>query len=146
MSQKNVQSTISSMITNVWRWKTRSIFWSDPIYARKKSESKLFMIIIEVPVIQADSDEKCSNDDNETESSEREVVEKLILRTVEWLLDIAHSPDIECDLDKSREKKYLSMDIVEDDEEYQIDEWECEHTPSIGKSIRNSREYLYSQA
>lgn len=41
------------------------------------------MIIIEVPVIQADSDEKCSNDDNETESSEREVVEKLILRTVE---------------------------------------------------------------
>ncbi len=95
-------------------------------------------------MIQANGYEESCNDDNESHSGEREIVEELIVSAIEGLFDIRHSSNIENNLDTCRTIEYLPMDVVEDHEEYEIHEWKCKHMRSIGISQRNSREYRYS--
>lgn len=111
------------------------------MYALKKRESKLFMMItIEVTMIQTDSHKKSSYHQYKPDTCQCEVVEELIARMAKRLLDIEHTSDICRYLQKRRDIKYPSMYTVEDNEEDEIHEWKCEHVMSIGISEGNSRE------
>ncbi len=139
-SQKNAHTMTSSIITKICRWNTRCISSSAPIYPRKKNESKLFMVItIELSMIQADSDKKCGNHDNQSRSCQREVIEKLIRSMYKWLLDIENSSEIDYTFDDKCSIENILMDTIEYHHEDEIDEGECEHILTIGIILRNSR-------
>ena len=91
-------------------------------------------------MIEANRYEEGGNHDHESYSGEREVVEELVVSTIEGLFDVCHTCNIDCNLDKCRYIEYTPVDIVEDNENYEIHEWKCKHMPSIGISKRNSRE------
>jgi hypothetical protein len=112
------------------------------MYHRKKRESKLFMLVtIEMTMIDADSYKKCCDHDNQSYTRQCEIIEKLIPCMSKCRLDIVHSGDICRDLYKRGNIENPSMDTIENQEKKEIDEWKCEHTSSIERSIRNSREY-----
>lgn len=91
-------------------------------------------------MIQTDSSEKRRNHDNETDTSEREVIEELVASIGKRGLDIVYPDDICRNLHKSRDIEYPSMNVIEDDEKNEIHEWKCKHKSSIGKALGNSRE------
>lgn len=91
-------------------------------------------------MIQTDSHEERRNHDNETDTSEREVVEELVASIGKRALDIVYPDDICRNLHKSRDIEYPSMNVIEDDEKNEIHEWKCKHKSSIGKALGNSRE------
>lgn len=91
-------------------------------------------------MIQTDSHEERPNHNNKTETCECKIIEKLIPCMRKRWLYVVHSDDVCRNLHKSRDVKYPSMNIIEDDEKNEIHEWKCEHTSSIGKALGNSRE------
>ena len=91
-------------------------------------------------MIETNSYEEGCNYDDESHSRECEIVEELVVSTIEGLFDIGHTCNIDCNLDTCRYIEYTPMDIVEDHEEYEIHEWKCKHMLSIGRKMRNSRE------
>ena len=91
-------------------------------------------------MIQTDSHEERRNHNNKTETCERKIIEELIPNMGKRWLYIVHTHNICCNLHKSRDVKYPSMNIIEDDKKNEIHEWKCEHTFSIGKALGNSRE------
>ena len=100
------------------------------------------MITVEISMIEANRYEEGGNHDHESYSGEWEVVEELVVSTIEGLFDVCHTCNIDCNLNKCRYIEYTPMDIVEDNEKYEIHEWKCKHMRSIGISKRNSRENL----
>ena len=139
-SQKNDQRMISSIITKTCLWNTCCISPSAPMYPRKKRESKLFMMIaIEMLVVDSDSSEKRCDNNNESETRQCKIIEKLIPSMRKRWLYIVYPNNICRNLHKSRDIEYPPMNIVEDDEKNEIHEWKCKHKFSIGKPLRNSR-------
>jgi hypothetical protein len=49
----------------------------------------------------------------------------------EFFINPIETSDIEHTLNKSGYPKYFPMDLIEDDEECEVDEWKKEHTSSI---------------
>lgn len=91
-------------------------------------------------MIQTDSSEERRDHDNKADTSECEVVEKLIAGIGKRALNIVYPDDICRNLHKSRDIEYPSMNIIEDNEKNEIHEWKCKHKSSIGKPLGNSRE------
>jgi hypothetical protein len=80
-------------------------------------------------MIQTHRYEKCCNTNNCPNSSEWEVVKKLIPYLTEGQFYIGNTYDVYQYLEHTRNIKYFSMDFVEDNQKYEIDEWEeYEHT------------------
>lgn len=90
-------------------------------------------------MVQTNGDKKSCDNDNESCTSKCKIVEELINCMGKWLLYIENSPYIHYNLNKGSYIENIFMDTIEDRHEYEIDEGECKHASSIGKSEGNSR-------
>jgi hypothetical protein len=82
-------------------------------------------------LIDKNSYKKSNKNNSKANTCKGEYIEWLVGNKGEFFINPIETSDIEHTLNKSGYPKYFPMDLIEDDEECEVDEWKKEHTSSI---------------
>ncbi len=82
-------------------------------------------------LIDKNSYKKSNKNNSKTNTCKGKNIEWLVGNKSKFFINPIKSPDIEYTFYKSCDPKYFFMDLIENDEKCEVDEWEKEHILSI---------------